>query len=344
MRAILHTLRVVATILLLSVLLLEAVLQVAARWVVDQRGAGASLPAVMTGKTTRIVTMGDSNTYGLYLSAEESYPLVLQQEWNRLYPANPIEVINLGFPGTNSSRVLKSLPDVISTFGPDIITVMVGVNDFWTAPVDVEGVSSPVSAAEGWLRDHSRTYKLVFMLWREFSYDKAALQVDDEYRNVQYDAGGEERFKAALEGAGQPITQDKPQAVHYGDKPFDIGYVFSGRNDKPAAAMFDNMARMVAIANSSGVKLVFITYAYFEQPQKTANQQMKLIAKKYRVPLINVARPFRDACVQGEAQCHALFFPDYHPTAAGYRLLAHHIAQALPDVLQDQVSVPDDHE
>jgi len=306
----------------LTLLLLEAVLQIAAAWFIDKRIhplTGTEVPA--DGKL-RIVMMGDSNTYGLYLKEEESYPSVFEKSWNEKYPDRPVQVINLGFPGTNSSRVLKSFPDVIKAFSPDVITVMVGVNDYWTAPVNVEGVSENISPLESWFRDHVRLYKLLYMLRRQ-AYHKEFLAVDQDARSVTFDAEKVEQYKDFLEGKAPPVSEDKPTAIHYDEKSFDIGYVMdAGRKQNPGEDIKRNMQKMADIAQANNIKLVFITYAFYDFPQKTANWQMKSVAKEKKVALVNPARIFRQECIRGEIRCRELFFPDYHPTAEGYRLLA----------------------
>lgn len=304
-----------------TLLLLEGVLQVAAL-LIEKRIhplTGIEIPA--DGKL-RIVMMGDSNTYGLYLKEDESYPSVFEKNWNERHPDQPIQVINLGFPGTNSSRVLKSMPDVIKTFSPDVITVMVGVNDFWTAPVNVEGMANSISSVEGWFRDHIRLYKLIYMLRRQ-AYQKNLLTVDQDPREVRFDPKLVEQYKASLEGRAPPVIGNKPTAIHYDNLSFDIGYVMDpGRKQNPAEEIKQNMLKMAEIAEQNHIKLVFISYAYFDFPQKTANWQMKAVAKSRQISLINPAKTFREECAKGEARCRELFFPDYHPTAEGYRLLA----------------------
>ena len=58
------------------------------------------------GRPLRLLFLGDSNTYGIYVDPSEAYPRVLEKEWNRQPAATPVEVLNLGFPGTNSSKGL----------------------------------------------------------------------------------------------------------------------------------------------------------------------------------------------------------------------------------------------
>jgi len=311
-------------ITLITLLLLEAVLQVAAL-LMEKRIHPVTGSEVPADGNLRIVMMGDSNTYGLYLKEEESYPAVYEKNWNKNHPDRPVQVINLGFPGTNSSRVLKSLPDVIEAFSPDVITVMVGVNDYWMAPVNVEGLSERISPLEGWFRDHIRLYKLVYMLRRQ-TYQKDLLTIDRDPRDVSFDPERLEQHKLSLKGKAAPVLEDKPAAIQYDGRDFDIGFVLeAGRNENPSEDMKKNMLRMADIAEAHHIKLVFITYAYFEFPQKLANWQMKTVAKSRKISLVNPAKIFREECAKNEMRCRELFFPDYHPTAEGYRLLANEI-------------------
>ncbi|MEZ5493345.1 MAG: hypothetical protein R3E61_01880 [Pseudomonadales bacterium] len=84
--------------------------------------------------TTRVLALGDSNTYGLYLKAEEAWPAQLEQSWNSAHPQSPIEVLNLGFPATNSFRVLDNLPVLLDKLSPDIVLYYGGLQqDFCDA-------------------------------------------------------------------------------------------------------------------------------------------------------------------------------------------------------------------
>lgn len=307
-------------IILISVLLLEATLQVASR-LVEKRVHPLTGKEVPSDGRTRIVTLGDSNTYGLYLEEPQSWPRQFEHLWNERHGDRPIQVINLAYPGTDSSRVLKSLPEVIRVFSPDVIAVMVGVNDHWTAPVNLENFSAPISLVEGWMRDHLRTYRLIYMLRRSF-YQPELLTVDETPRHQKFDEKLLKQHQDYMQGKGPPVTADKPQAVKYGDTVFDIGYVMDmHRQQNPGEDIKRNLTQMVHLARGHGVQLVLVTYAYYEFPQKTANWQMKAVAKSEQVPLVNVAKAFRAQC-SVPARCEALFFPDYHPTAEGYAIIA----------------------
>ena len=332
LQRLLPALRVCRTgllILLITLCLLEAVLQVAAL-VVDKHSKVAQW---MHPGAIRIVTLGDSNTYGLYLQADQAYPALFETQWNKLHADRPVEVINLGYPGTNSSRVLKSLPDVLDTFSPDIITVMVGVNDFWMAPVETDAAATAGLNIYGWLRDHSRVFKLVYLLKRQ-GYNAAELKVDADYRQASYDASLQPLWKEAIAGKTPMPLPDKPQAIHYGDKVFDIGFVFdASHKENLPENMQKNFSAIAALAEQHHARLVFITYAYYEFPQKAANQQMKVTCKKFKLPLVNAAHDLRESCDEGVAACNALFFPDYHPSAAGHRKLADILVRDLDPII-----------
>src|SRR5262249_22930126 len=155
--------------LLAGLLVLEVVLQVAALYVRSTRGVAASSRWVPGRR--RLVTLGDSNTYGLYLrDRSAAYPTMLERLWNETPGAPPIEVLNLGFPGTNSSQVLNTFPEMLATLHPDIVTVMVGANDLWTVP---EPTNLAPLQTWGWrlrilLWQTSRVYRAFYMLQRAF--------------------------------------------------------------------------------------------------------------------------------------------------------------------------------
>ena len=94
--------------LLLGLVVLELGLQAAAFLVV---GADRRLPDSWLTGNRRVVCLGDSNTYGIYLRTRaEAYPQQLETLWNARAGAPRIEVLNLGYPGTNTSRLRRDFP------------------------------------------------------------------------------------------------------------------------------------------------------------------------------------------------------------------------------------------
>jgi lysophospholipase L1-like esterase len=71
-------------------------LQAAAWWNVAGRRDVLEHP--LAG-AARVVCLGDSNTYGLYVHREEAYPAILQKLWTDGSERADPAVINLGHPG-----------------------------------------------------------------------------------------------------------------------------------------------------------------------------------------------------------------------------------------------------
>jgi len=77
-----------------------------------------------------ILCLGDSFTFGAGTSPENSYPRQLA----RLLKKNinkDINVINVGRLGNTSSLLLNNFKKDIAKYNPDIVIVMIGLNNFW---------------------------------------------------------------------------------------------------------------------------------------------------------------------------------------------------------------------
>ena len=143
-------------------LVAEAGLQIAAYFM--QRSVRAGMPAHWLTGNLRVLCLGDSHTYGIWVQRSEAYPQQLESLWNQRTASPKLEVINVGVPGTSSSSLLRELPHLLETFDPDLLIVMVGGNDFWTIPTPLEdGGDRP---REGFLKRHSLLYRLWFLFQR----------------------------------------------------------------------------------------------------------------------------------------------------------------------------------
>ena len=91
--------------IVLSLVLVEILLDLGAAfnsWRGDRRFAGS------TGGQHRVLCVGDSNTYGLYVGAADAYPGRLQA-----LLGDSVAVVNLGYPGNNSSSLSAYLPGLL---------------------------------------------------------------------------------------------------------------------------------------------------------------------------------------------------------------------------------------
>lgn len=114
-------------IIFAALLSLEAVLQIAGFLLLTEARKRNSA----SGGNFDILCVGDSFTYGLGATREESYPKQLEYILNKSYPQMHIKTINLGIPGYNSSQCLKALKDKFDIYKPKLILVMSGMNNTW---------------------------------------------------------------------------------------------------------------------------------------------------------------------------------------------------------------------
>src|SRR5262245_33509594 len=86
---------------LAALLLLEGVLRLGAFLVhfIPSRVAG-NAPET---SGLRLLALGDSNTWGLWVKASEAYPEQIEFLWNAAGNRPGLEVFNLGYPGMNST-------------------------------------------------------------------------------------------------------------------------------------------------------------------------------------------------------------------------------------------------
>ena len=172
-RQALRRVRQVALLTLLSLLLLEIVLQVASL-VVPSRGGAERAPE--DGRKT-VLCVGDSFTYGLGASSHEAgaYPAQLQRQLDDAAPST-WRVVNAGFPGRNSRGVLERIDAQLARVRPAFVCILVGLNDRWSHPERLDLSATPsasVSDDRAW-RFELRTLRLWKLVLNQFRGETAA--------------------------------------------------------------------------------------------------------------------------------------------------------------------------
>lgn len=282
----------VALGLLLGVAVLEGGLQVAA-WLAQARTRGGLRASWITGRM-RILCLGDSNTYGLWVEREETYPSQLEKLWNERIDSPKVEVLNLGFPGTNSSRLVRDLPHLLETLAPDVLILMIGVNDFWTTPFD-EGTDRPTP---GFLERHSKLYRAYVLIRRGRAAREPEIVRDPSAKGF-----------------------DREDRMRVGDQEFDVS--FHTRQDGHAGigkALHSNLERLIAEARKRGTKVYLMSYPGSIDFYPLTNPIIRSVAQGTRTPLIDLAAVFAPFCPRPE--CPQLLFLDHHAKPGGYRLVA----------------------
>ncbi len=300
--------------LLVGLFVVEGALQLAAL------ARGSLLPVherIEPGeRPLRILALGDSNTWGGGGAA--AYPARLQSllEEDEEEGGRRFQVINLGVPGTNSGQMLHQLPKILQAYGPDLVLLLIGANDYWNATdMDLPG------AASGLRRLHrallaSRTYRLVFLtlVGLEPSPDVSG-DVRRSRTALRRDAGGNEDFTVRhLEDGGLTLTYR------------------NGRRDallsqaEHAESVEQHTYRLMQQIERFGVPLLVLEYASEEEHYGVANRGLRRGAGRYAVS--DAFRRRMRAASKGRSS-EELFWPDWHPKPPMYDAFAHAVLREL---------------
>jgi lysophospholipase L1-like esterase len=306
-REVLSRLALVTLGLVLALALLEAGLQIGAAYV---RATGRQVSRQWTTRGGRVLCLGDSNTYGIWVDGSQAYPAVLQRLWNERERSQPIEILNLGIPGNNSSRLRNALPKLIALYRPDWVTIMIGVNDWWT-------VAEPVSSADTrkWVANFlwrwSRAFRLLFMI-------------------------GSTAGTSALQHPAAATGYPAPRGP--GPRPEDANFRWTKRPETFPdweRALHENLAAMVVEAERSGVKVALLTYPSQHAAYDQASNVLRAAARETGAPLVDLGAVFSPLCAP--QPCDDLLYPDrhpalQHPTAKGHDLVARTLVMRLAEL------------
>jgi lysophospholipase L1-like esterase len=121
------------------------------------------LPPEKPAGVRRVLFLGDSVTFGAGVRAEETFPRLLEE---RLAGAadGPIETLNAGVVGYNTTQELARLESVGLTYRPDVVVLTFVVNDL----LDIFSIfdhqyepGGPFADQKVWLRRNSHLYRFV---------------------------------------------------------------------------------------------------------------------------------------------------------------------------------------
>lgn len=240
----------------------------------------------------RILCLGDSTTYGIGASNvnEFSYPSQLQKLFDNKIPNNNYEVINLGKPGINSSQLLNRFEKNVAEYKPDIVIIMVGINDPWNfEESNILDFYNVTAAKQLYMRIELllnqsklfRFFKLVFMS-RKFN----ELTVPD------FD-------NKALSHAVEFYSSDPAKATAFHD------------------AIVNNITKLKEIAYHHNVTIIFMKYHNigWGHPEPIIHHTYEQLG----VPVVDNENLFKKAKQLG---INVLGNDNWHPNDIGYALIA----------------------
>jgi lysophospholipase L1-like esterase len=288
--------------LLATVVALEVGLQAAAFFVRSTTDRPEAV--AWSAGSVRVLCLGDSNTFGLHLEREQAYPPRLQELWNASSAPPELDVVNFGYPGTSSSRLLSNLDSILETFVPSVVVLMVGVNDYWTGPTDVTDRPVPL-----WKR-YSRLYRL-YLIVRAAPKGSPVEPLEDPDRVL-----GSHRDRLRVGEREFDVRQE----------PADPGRLAS-RSPLPT-----NLRLLVDRSRERGVEVHLMTYPARTRLYEMANPVIRKFARESNTPLVDLEAVFGKRC--SSAECPEFLFGDNHPNAAGAELIAETVRDHLSSRLR----------
>lgn len=250
--------------------------------------------------STRLLVLGDSNAYG----GDETYPRIFERRWNADAGRGPVEVVNLGFPGVNTSLLANDFPRLLATFRPDTVTYMVGTNDYWTWLHAREAVP-PWVRAESWLWQHSAIHRLLERGLRRV-LPAPVLEIEPDI-----DQGW---------GFGRGVFR-------YGAERFYVDYRLRADPAYDEAQGHAELREIVDAARRARVRFVLVTYPTEDHFYGLANRRMRAVAAETGAQIVDLAALFAARCPTD--RCASLFKPDKHLTPEGHEVVAEMLVDAL---------------
>ncbi len=254
----------------------------------------------------RVVCIGDSNTYGVHLEPDESYPGQLQALLDRA-PDEAWRVINLGYPAQNSAQVRARLAQNLAAYRPEVVVCWIGVNNSWSRAMghlwdEPEGEPGP-GVLQGLLQ-RSRTLSLFRML-RNRTQGASVPGLDGAERDA---------------GQGDVEIADRTRA-----EAMDV-----------RRRLLVDLPRIQAICEEHGARLVLVTYPIDREYVRDAiNRTIRDFASERELPLVDLERTFLP--LFPEIGGRRLMFTDYHATALGN----YEVSRSVLATLLDAGALPD---
>jgi len=194
------------------------------RWVFHTNSRGFNSPEVRYEKTDgayRIVTLGDSSTFGWGVDTKAAYPRLLRSILEQRHPGAVIEVVNLGVCGYSSLQGRVLMEREALRYRPDLVTISYGSNDFSLVPEAFDAVYARNRGWTGAVREalnRSRAYQVYASLVLKY-------------------AGGRHAGSGDGDGAGES------------------GMVLNVGPEESA----ENLARMAMLAKDRGIDAILVT-------------------------------------------------------------------------------------
>lgn len=262
-----------------------------------------SRAARIDASATRILCIGDSNTFGVRVAADDSYPGQLMRLLNGgARDGRHYQVVNAGVPGQNTAQMKNALPELLDEVQPSIVLALGGLNNTWNVATELDAAPS--------LLDSFRLVRLVRIALRD-----ARVKAQEQ----------EER---ALAGAPEIAATQRLDPAH------------ARRADELRSITRGDLEAIAVLVRDHGAAAVLMTYPGQHPDTRPFNDAAREAARAAGALLVDHDETFR-AYVERYGKA-PLLFEDTHPAEAGYQLMARDVAIALAGKSLVDLAIPDD--
>ena len=261
----------------------------------------------------RILCIGDSHTFGIWLAKGDSYPARLEAKLNEANPnkANPndrVAVENAGVPGYATADVLERLRVLLARRHYDAVAVMAGANDRW------KGAERP-----WWLE--LKTVKLGLLLFRgrvppRVTNSDGVVHVD-EISGKATPGNASTVTIAMVDRSGESIAFEQRATAELES------------DERLAAKLAENLRAIAGATAAAGSRILFVGYPSDANDLGLASRAMAAAAVDANIPFVDLAPAM--AIAREKFLFEQLYFPDHHGRAATNEIVARAVAAALAD-------------
>lgn len=301
---------------LAALLIGEAMLQIGAALIPDRSGEWRPDASV------RVLSVGDSHTFGAGEALDQSYPAHLQALLDAREPGR-YSVINLGVPGLSTTQVRSRIPLHVARYRPDVVILWCGVNNAWNYTEvgrTPEGIRNRLDA----LATRSRLYRLARVWYHDRQIERSASRTrsDGQAQMAQVDWGDPDRAR---------------WKVHHGGVVEEI-LTYKGESqltDEMEERVYEDTVQMVRWLRSAGIPVILVRYPLDSEPFGRANRAIARVAHEEGIPMIDAR-----AAVFRLKREERLWLRGRHPSGVMYREIARDIVAVLASLAPGQGGEP----
>lgn len=271
-------------------------------------------------KTYRIILMGDSCAYGMFVSYEKTYASLLENILREKTGCR-IEVFNAGVPGYSSLQGLRYLKKELFKYQPDLLIVAFGFNDL-VSIVDLEDKNIP--ALPAWFVSFDNALSNT-RLYRLLKKSLASIHVhtnSNQPTSVPPLALDRDEVPIALESIEDLKTQVDT---------FNQQLLLLCRRRVHPQDFLDNMRSISKLASQHRARTVFLTLPAMEF-EFGYGPLLRLWSRKEKTELLDMEKKFTER----NARTQEYFFDNTHYNESGHRLVAELLAERILPIIVEK--------